>query len=405
MTRAIETQKSAIDTHTGLFVRTKEGKALALFWMMLTGTILVAVQALVIGRLSLRGVRYSRSFNKNRCYAGDDLELIEVIENDKRMPIPWIRLESEFPAVFRFRGTASLKLEMGSVYQTHTSGFTIMPRRRVKRRHFVTCEGRGIFRLSTVFMTSGDLFGFVRRSRSQHIKAPLVVYPRLLEERKLSRDWSSWQGEFAVRRWILPDPFLIEGSREYAPGDPMNRIDWKASARTGGLQVYRQGHSADPQVMIVLDIGSVIPGLKNGGGEAEAEHAISLAATIAHRLIAEGVPVGFTHNAHTLSMPRIPSGGGAAHLHLMLEAMSGIRLKRQRTLSECLMAEAKEMGQRRDYMVIGMSREINIRQASERLERLGHKVSVIDPGLEAFSGSAGGKETPQQEQAQKEAGA
>ncbi|CAM3398875.1 MULTISPECIES: DUF58 domain-containing protein [Saccharibacillus] len=361
---------------------------MALFWMILTVAILATAQAQLIGRSALRGVRYSRKFNKDRCHAGDNLEMVEIIENDKRLPIPWLRLESEFPAVFRFRGSTALKQERGSVYQTHTSGFTIMPRRRVTRRHFVTCEGRGIFRLSTVFMTSGDLLGFVLRSRSENVQAPLIVYPRLLEERRLPQEWRSWQGEFAVRRWILADPFLIEGSREYAPGDPMNRIHWKASARTGGLQTYRQGHSADPRVMLVLDIGTVTPGLRGGGGEPEAEHAISLAATIAARLIADGVPVGLAHNAHTLSLPRIPVGGGAGQLRLLLEAMAGIRLKVQRSLAECLMAEAREVGPARDYIVIASGGEAGIGPAVARLERLGHKVSLIDPGFLSADGSA-----------------
>ncbi len=361
---------------------TKEGKGLALFWMMLTGTLLIAAQAWLIGRSALHGIRYTRSFNKDRCHAGDELQLVEVIENDKKLPVPWLRMESEFPAAFRFRGKASMKLEMGSVYQTHTSGFTLMPRRRVTRRHFVKCEGRGIFRLSTVFMTSGDLLGFVLRSRSEQISNSLIVYPRLLDDRHLPYDWHSWQGEFAVRRWILEDPFMIEGSREYAPGDPMNRIHWKASARTGGLQVYRQGHTADPHVILVLDIGDVVLGLQHGGGEAEAEQAISLAATIAVRLIADGVSVGFTHNAHTVSAARIPSGAGSLHRHLLMEAMSGIRLKRRRPLAVCLDAEVAERGAPCDYLVISTSKEPAVRQAAKRLERLGHKVSLIDPGNE-----------------------
>ncbi|GGN92417.1 hypothetical protein GCM10010969_04950 [Saccharibacillus kuerlensis] len=357
----------------------KEGMNLALFWMIFTGILLAVLQAQLIGRFALRGVRYSRRFDRERCHAGEDLELIEVIENDKKLPIPWLRLESEFPSVFRFRGQKSVKMAVGSVYQTHTSGFALMPRRRVTRRHFITCEGRGIFKLSTVFMTAGDLLGFMERSRSEHVGSPLIVYPKLLDQARMPYEWRSWQGEFAVRRWIMDDPFMIEGSREYAPGDPMNRIDWKASARTGGLQVYRQGHSADPYVMIVLDIGQVVVGLQGGGGEAEAEHVISLAATCASQLIADGVPVGFTHNAHTLSAQRIPPGGGSAHHQLLMEAMAGIRLHKRRSLADCLIAETEERGVSRDYIVITSADSTEIRQASKRLERLGHKVVTINP--------------------------
>ncbi|MEJ8306843.1 DUF58 domain-containing protein [Saccharibacillus sacchari] len=307
--------------------------------------------------------------------------MIEIIENDKRLPVAWLRLESEFPASFRFRGQPSQKMELGSVYQTHTSGFALMPRRRVIRRHFLTCEGRGVFQLSTVFMTSGDLFGFIQQARSETIQTPLIVYPALLQNTQLPLSWHNWQGDLSVRRWIMEDPFLIEGSREYAAGDPMNRIDWKASARTGGLQVYKQGYSADPNVMIVLDIGKVIVGLQGGGGEAEAEHAISFAATCATHLIASGVPVGFVHNAHSLNERRIPSGSGTVQRQLVMEAMAGMRLQSKITLSDCLMEEAKHhrQGLAKDYLVITNANPASIGQACKQLEHLGHRVSVIHP--------------------------
>lgn len=354
---------------------------MSLIWMMLTGIILVTLQAQLLGRFSMRGIRYNRSFNHDRCHAGGDLEMIEVIENDKRLPVAWLRLESEFPAAFRFRGQPSQKMELGNVYQTHTSGFALMPRRRVSRRHFLTCESRGVFQLSTVFMTSGDLFGFVQHARSENIKTPLIVYPALLDQAQLPLSWHNWQGDFSVRRWIMEDPFLIEGSREYAAGDPMNRIDWKASARTGGLQVYKQGYSADPRVMIVLDIGKVVVGLRGGGGEAEAEHAISLAATCATHLIASGIPVGFVHNAHSLNARRIPSGSGVVQRQLIMEAMAGIRLQSKDTLSDCLIEEAKHrrQGLAKDYLVITNADPASIRQACKQLEYLGHRVSVIQP--------------------------
>ncbi|NGZ75909.1 DUF58 domain-containing protein [Saccharibacillus alkalitolerans] len=356
---------------------------MALLGMILAGVLLAGLQSVVIGRASMRRIRYNRSFSRASCYAGEDLELIEVIENDKRLPVPWLKLEAEFPAVFRFRGRKGAetpKLNLGSVYQTHTSGFALMPRQRVTRKHFVVCENRGIYRLSTVFMTSGDLLGFVMRSNSVHVESPLVVYPRLLQEMKMPSDWRSWQGEFSVRRWILEDPFLIEGSREYAPGDPMNRIHWKSSARTGTLQAYRQGHSADPQVMIVLDIGRVVLGLQEGSGEEEAEHAISVAATGAEGLIRQGIPVGLIHNAHTLSAERIAPAGGAAQRGAIMEALAGIRLKSRQSLEECLLQESRRTESPRDYVVISAAGSAGIGQAVDRLESRGHKVSVIHPG-------------------------
>ena len=35
----------------------------------------------------------------------------------------------------------------------------------------------------------------------------------------------------------LEDPIRIAGARDYRPGDPLKRMHWKATARTGELQV------------------------------------------------------------------------------------------------------------------------------------------------------------------------
>lgn len=37
------------------------------------------------------------------------------------------------------------------------------------------------------------------------------------------------------RRGMVEDPFAFAGMREYDGTDPMNRINWKASARSGNL--------------------------------------------------------------------------------------------------------------------------------------------------------------------------
>lgn len=347
--------------------------------MIVTAVLLLLIQAQLIGRFALRGVRYSRTLSRDRCYVGENLELIEVLENDKRLFVPWLRLESEFPASFRFRGVTSHHTYLGNVYQTHTSGFSLLPRRRVTRRHFLTCEGRGIFQLSTVFMTSGDLFGFVEQSRSENIKTPLIVYPKLLNTSQLPLSWHNWQGDLSVRRWILEDPFLIEGSREYHSGDPTNRIHWKASARTGGLQVFKQGYSADPYVMIVLDMGKVNLGAQGGGGEQEAEYAISLAATCITELIASGVAVGLVHTAHTLKENRIPPGSGSTQLQILMEALSGIRLQQKRTLTDCLIEETTYKGLTRDYLIITEAEISSFGQAYKQLENRGHKINLLDP--------------------------
>lgn len=220
---------------------------MALLWLVLVGGIVVVIHGVWFGRPALRKLKYSRQFSKLRCYAGDELEMVETISNEKRVSVPWLRLESMMPVSFVFRSGSGMDISQGEIYQNHKSIFTLKPFTRITRKHPFTCTQRGIYPLNTATMTGGDLFGVWRSTKPIPLQMSMVVYPSLVNAEDLPAIYQVWQGEVEVSRWIVEDPFLILGVRPYGAGDPMNRIHWKASARTGELQVYKQGWTADPQ--------------------------------------------------------------------------------------------------------------------------------------------------------------
>ena len=44
-------------------------------------------------------------------------------------------------------------------------------------------------------------------------------------------------GSITSRQFLYEDPFEFRGIRDYTITDPMNKINWKASARSGNLMV------------------------------------------------------------------------------------------------------------------------------------------------------------------------
>ena len=82
-------------------------------------------------------------------------------------------------------------------------------------------------------MTAGDLLGIKDPFSQNNLQANLVVYPSIIPMQEVPLPSHNWQGDISVRRWIVDDPFIISGVREYRAGDGMNQISWKATARTG----------------------------------------------------------------------------------------------------------------------------------------------------------------------------
>ena len=77
-------------------------------------------------------------------------------------------------------------------------------------------------------MISGDVIGLERISLPITTDAKLIVYPGKINMEDAFIPASYLQGDTIVRRWIVDDPFIVSGTRQYLPGDPMNRINWKA---------------------------------------------------------------------------------------------------------------------------------------------------------------------------------
>ena len=206
-------------------------------WIMLCAGAMILLQGALISFFGLYGVSYDRRFSKERVFEGEEVQMVEVISNRKLLPVPWIRAESRISPNLRFgRDQQSQEREI-SADQYHKSVYFLGPFSRITRRHKVTCLKRGHYEAGSVALTCGDLFAMFLKTDQKGVPCSIDVFPRLLSEDELSTPSTRWQGELAVRRWIMPDPFLVSGIRDYRPGDPLRDVHWGATARMGSLQV------------------------------------------------------------------------------------------------------------------------------------------------------------------------
>lgn len=304
-----------------------------MFWLLLVLLALGSLQAFVFGRFGFKKLSYTREFSKRSVYEGETVELVEQIVNRKLLPIPWLRVESRISPDLRFQ-TAQEEREISEDEQYHKSVFYLGPYSRVTRRHTIKCLRRGDYQLRTVDATLGDLINFGRANRQMQVGAHLLVYPRLLTDDEIDMPSRKWQGDMVVRRWIMPDPFLVGGMREYRAGDPMRSVHWGASARTGRLQVKTYDYTADPRLMVVLNVQMQ----EHQWGELmkyeqdTIEYGISLAATLITRALESGVEAGFACNGQLSIRPEEPvvisPQRAPAQGEVLLGAMAQLEIKR-----------------------------------------------------------------------------
>lgn len=112
--------------------------------------------------------------------------------------------------------------------------------------------GRGVYAAAERTVTAGDAFGLLRVQRRSPAEGQLLVLPRLLPA---AADPGAAFEE--ARRGKRPPngasvPQVI-GTRPYAPGDPLRRIHWRSSARTGELRAKELELPAIGRQLIGLD--------------------------------------------------------------------------------------------------------------------------------------------------------
>lgn len=338
--------------------------------------LLAGLQALGLAWFGLRGFSYERSFSKPAAYEGESVELIEVIQNRSPFFLPWVRVETSIPPSFSFSTREAVEVRGGHF---HTSVFTLAPFSRVTRRHHVTLTRRGHYALQQASITAGDLMGMRTLLRDVEAPAEISVWPRLFPDLRYTLPSSRSQGDLSVRRWIQPDPFLVNGIRAYRTGDPERDIHWAATARVGALQVKTHDFTADPRLMVLIN------GQKSESQwgdlmdyeQEPIEYAISLAATLCLDALRRGQEAGFA-----ASMPldegeecvcMLP-GRRAGWEEALLSALAALSIRMVRTFSTFLDQLPRLSGA--DIVILSCYDSPDIKQKMRQLRLLGNSVTL-----------------------------
>ena len=195
-------------------------------------------------------------FSKNVADFGEKIELIEVVENRKKLPLPFIILKFETPREIKFFDTA---IATTSDFIYREDMLTMKAFSKHTRRIKATCSKRGYYVFPRVGITTADLFLLERFTKNFDNDSHLIVLPEIVKTSIVDILVSVTLSEMQCRRTLLTDPFSLAGIREYGPGDPMKSINWKASAKTGELMVNQNASTCTQKVHIFLNLENYNP--------------------------------------------------------------------------------------------------------------------------------------------------
>lgn len=294
--------------------------------LLLLSTLLFMLYAVaqVWGKYSLRRLEYSRHLSTFRAFCGDEVTFELSLANRKVLPLPWVQIEEELDEQL-------LLPESVSTSPSHRPGRVVLKNlmplgwyHKVKRIYTVRCMKRGYFAFGPTRIQTGDYFRFHVKEMEVEDTAYLMVYPRIVPLSRLGIRSRDPFGDLRLRRHLFHDPVRVSSVREYAPGDPMKRINWKASARVGQLQTKVFEHTTSMDLAIFFDVRTV---RQPFWGEVTQllETGTIATASIANHLVEKGYRVGLYVNhpfPESGRLIKIPPSGNPAQLQHILEGLA-----------------------------------------------------------------------------------
>jgi uncharacterized protein (DUF58 family) len=160
-----------------------------------------------------------------------------------------------------------------------------------------------------LLLETGDVFGLHRRFRVATEPHFVLVPPKVLPLQGYNLASRRPIGEIRVMHRLFEDPTRLASIRPYQAGDPLNRIHWRATARTGEIhcRVYENSRVAGATFLLDFHDRSY----SGSGASPSAELAIVTVASLAHAVFLLGQQIGFASNGRDAADRIREEGWGA----------------------------------------------------------------------------------------------
>lgn len=332
-----------------------------------------------------RGLGVTVGFEAREAYEGDTAYLREEITNDKLLPLPALEVNLAMARALKFSGEA--KDNANVTDQSYRRDiFSLFVRQKVVRRLSFVCEKRGFYEITRADVIGYDFF--FRRSchDDREFNTSMYVYPRLVDSRRIALLCRAVSGMVVTKSRLFPDPFQFAGIREYRPEDPMNQINWKASAKGQGLLVNQFDSSTNIRLKVILDTAD--PGIVRR--DKLNEEGIRIAASLAARIVKGRMELTVMGNG----MNPVYLKEGTGKLKKLYEELSRIDIEKEaEPVWELISREREELSPEMIYVVISMNQDEKTAGAVASLADGGSPVLWVVP---ADSGDLVRPERPQE---------
>lgn len=341
----------------------------------------------IMSILALRGIRVRRVARMLRSQVGQIFEERFEIINPGRLPRLWIEVRDESPLPGS-RGSHVLTLIGGNESRSY------LARTRLNER--------GVFPRGPTTLISGDLFGLFPVSRSFPTLDTLLVYPIMYDVYSFPNPPGLLPGGEALRRRTPHITSNAAGVREYAPGDPLNRIHWLSTAHRNRLIVKEFELDPLAEVWLFLDALRTVHASKPRSlpmedaqdfwkrrpkyslPPATLEYAVSIAASLSRFYLQRRRAVGLVTAGQSLQV--LPADRGGRQLSKILESLALLKAEGSMPLHNLVEVQARHLPRGSTAVLITPSVSQSIFQTADILLRRGFRPVAVLLDAVTFGG-------------------
>jgi uncharacterized protein (DUF58 family) len=260
------------------------------FFALGASTFLIVIQlAKHFSSRWIEAVDVQRFVEAQEVTVGETVGVGMKITNQSGYWIPWMLIDEKISKRYTKLPPVALNILSATVQL-----FSFRPKQTTLLRYAVQTQRRGYYQLGPTLLETGDLLGLHRSFRIANQPSYITVLPKLKVLEGLEIASRRPMGEMKVADRFLEDPTLMSGLREYRAGDPMNRVHWKATARTGVLHTRVFQPTCVQGAMLLLDMHESTNPQKHE--PVRTDLGVTAAASIAHWLYQSGEPFGLVSN-------------------------------------------------------------------------------------------------------------
>lgn len=262
---------------------------LGLLAQAMYGMLAVIATSLWLTRQWSDSVQATRQCSQLTAEIGDTVAVMIQVRHGGRWPVAWMLVEDLLPAHALLYDPPRLQVSGRRI-----EVLSLFPGGTKSMLYQLRCNRRGYFQIGPTVLETGDLFGLDRRYRVGASPDFLLVYPEVVPLDGYELASRRPIGEVRMTYRLYEDPTRIAGVRQYQAGDPLNRVHWRATARTGMLhsKVYEPSTVAGVTVLLDFHRGSHDPRHE----PVRSELAVTAAASILNTLYQMGQQIGLVTN-------------------------------------------------------------------------------------------------------------